>query len=127
MLKISLLALFVCLSLSTGSYLAFVDTFKLAYDQQKAAEYASFESETNGKRPLENHVSTGVCGTREFEESRPEIGKLCATKLDYWALRATLYSALIFFALKMVSALFLRLCRDLRMRFLSLAMVLSGQ
>jgi len=129
-LKISLLALFLCLSLSAGSYLAFVDTFRLAsdtYDQQQAAEYASFESDANGKRPLENHASTGVCGTREFEESLPEIGKICATKLDYWALRATLYSALIFFALRMLSALFLRLCRELRMRFLSLVMALNGQ
>lgn len=126
MLKILLLALFVCLSLFAGSYLAFVDTFRLAYDQQKAAKYASFESDTNGKRQLENHVSTGGCGTREFEESLPEIGKICATKADYWAVRATLYSALIFFVLRMVSALLLRLCRELRMRFLSLVTAFCG-
>ena len=130
MLKISQLVLFVCLSLFAGSFLAFVDTFMLAsdtYDQQQAAKYASFQSDMNGLRPLENHVSTGVCGTGEFEKSRPEIGRICATKLDYWAVRATVYSALIFFALRMVSALFLRFCRELRMRFFSLVMAFSGR
>lgn len=130
MLKISLLALFVCLSLFAGSYLAFVDTFRLAsdtYDQQQAAKYASFQSDTNGLRPLENQASTGVCGTREFEESLPEIGKICATKMDYWVVRATFYSALILFALRMLSVLLLRLCRELRMRFFCLVMAFSGQ
>lgn len=109
--------------------MAFVDTFRLAsdiYDRQRSAECASFQSAMNGKQQLENHVSTGACGTREFEKSLPELGKICATKVDYWAVRATLYSALIFLALRMMSALLLRLCRELRMRFLSLVTAFCG-
>lgn len=129
MLKILLLALFVCLSFFGGGYLAFVDTFRLAsdtYDQRQAAQYASLHSGAN-EQQLEDHVSTGVCGTGEFEKSLPEIGRICATKLDYWAVRATLYSALVFSVLRIVSALFLRLCRELRILFLSLAMAFHGQ
>ncbi len=130
MLKILLLALFISLSLSAGGYLAFADTLRLAggiYDQQQAAKYASFQSDMNGQQLTENYVSTGVCGTGEFEKSLPEIGRIFATKLDYWAVRATLFSALIFYALRMVSALFLRLCRELRGRFLSFVMAFSAK
>ena len=129
MLKILLLALFVCLSFFTGGYLAFVDTFRLAsdtYDQRQAAQYASLHSGAN-EQQLEDHVSTGVCGTGEFEKSLPEIGRICATKLDYWAVRATIYSSLVFIALRTLGALLLRLCRELRMGFLSLVMAFSGQ
>lgn len=130
MLKILLLALFVCLSLSAGSYLAFIDTFRLAsdvYDQQQAAKYASYHKGTIGQQQLDNRVLTGVCGTCEFEKSLPEIGRICRTKLDYWALRATIYSSLVFFALRTLTALLFRLCRELRTSFLSLVMAFSGK
>ncbi|MFA6555527.1 MAG: hypothetical protein WCT03_03815 [Candidatus Obscuribacterales bacterium] len=124
MVKTPLLLVFASASCLVGSFFAATETMTLAADiyyKQNPYMKTVVESDSRAQNILDAQKKPqAVCGNNAYSSTLPEIGRIFNTKLDYLAVRAILYSLIVFTSLWAVSAVCLYLYQELRTRFFAM-------